>query len=507
MIQVADIDVLIVGAGLSGIGAAVHLRKQCPNKRYAIVEQRANMGGTWDLFRYPGVRSDSDMHTLGYRFKPWLHQKTIADGPAIWDYIHDTAQEYGVTPNIHFGHRVIGADWSSKEARWTVTARCEADGTDVYFTANFLLMCAGYYNYDQGYKPDFSGEESFKGQIIHPQHWPEDLDYTGKQVVVIGSGATAVTIVPVMAQNAAKVTMLQRSPTYMKSGPSEDPFSKRMRTLFPEKMAYAITRWRNINWQRFVYWLARKYPNFLRKNLLNEARAALPGYENFERDFQPKYGPWEQRLCLIPDSDMFNAINNGTAHIVTDHIDRFTETGILLKSGTELPADIIVTATGLNLVMMGRAALTVDGNAVDLANHVNYKGVMFNDIPNMASVFGYVNASWTLKTDIVADYVCRLLKVMDQKGADIANPHLDDPTMPRLPFVEDFSSGYFARSFDKLPKNGDRHPWRVQQNYMAEKKILTQDAVDDGIMLFSQTNKTLSNISELKSKSALTLAQ
>jgi monooxygenase len=507
MMQISDVDVLIVGAGLSGIGAAAHLTMQCPNKSYAIVEQRADMGGTWDLFRYPGVRSDSDMHTLGYRFKPWLHEKTIADGPAIWDYIHETAQEYGIKQNIHFGHRVMGADWSSKEARWTVTARREADGKDVYFTANFLLMCAGYYSYDQGYKPDYPAEESFNGQIIHPQHWPEDLDYIGKQVVVIGSGATAITIVPVMAQNAAKVTMLQRSPTFMVSRPAIDPFSKLMRKLLPEKSAYAITRWRNINWQRLVYWQARKNPAKIGKQLLDEARAAMPDYENFEKDFIPKYGPWEQRLCLVPDSDMYNAINKGSVQIVTDHIDRFTETGILLKSGKELPADIIISATGLNLVMMGHTMLTVDGIAVDLANHVNYKGVMFNDIPNLASVFGYINASWTLKTDIVADYVCRLLKLMDQKGADIANPHLDDPAMPRLPFVEDFSSGYFARSFDKLPKNGDRHPWRVLQNYTAEKRILTRDSVDDGIMLFSKAGKEQARISEVKTKSMLAEAE
>ena len=486
MTQIADVDVLIVGAGLSGIGAAAHLTMQCPGKTYAIVEQRADMGGTWDLFRYPGIRSDSDMHTLGYRFKPWLHEKTIADGPAIWDYIHETANEYGITKNIRFGHRVLGADWSSADASWTVRARREEDGVDVQFRANFLFMCAGYYNYDEGYKPEFPGEESFKGQVIHPQHWPDDLDYTGKQVVVIGSGATAVTIVPVIAQKAAKVTMLQRSPTYMVSRPAIDPFSKFVRKILPEKAAYAITRWRNINWQRLVYWQARKNPVKIGDKLLDEARKAMPDYANFDQDFKPRYGPWEQRLCLVPDADMFNAINAGAARIVTDHIDRFTENGILLKSGQELPADIIVSATGLNLVLLGQTDLTVDGAAVDLANHVNYKGVMFNDIPNMASVFGYVNASWTLKTDIVADYVCRLIQEMDKKGAKIANPHLNEPAMPRLPFVEDFSSGYFARSFDKLPKNGDRHPWRVLQNYAAEKKILTRDPVDDGIMVFGK---------------------
>jgi monooxygenase len=478
------IDVLIVGAGLSGIGAAAHLTMQCPNKSYAILEQRADMGGTWDLFRYPGIRSDSDMHTLGYRFKPWLHEKTIADGPAIWDYVHDTASEYKVTPNIRFGHRVISANWSGEGAAWMVTARREADGTLVHFRANFLFMCAGYYDYDQGYKPEFPGETDFQGTVIHPQHWPKDFDHKDKKVVVIGSGATAVTIVPVMAETAEKVTMLQRSPTYMVSRPAKDAFANNLRKILPEKLAYAVTRFRNINMQRFTYWYARKNPAKMGEKLIGMARDALPKDYDVKTHLTPSYTPWEQRLCLVPDSDMFNALSNGTAEIVTDHIDHFDATGITLKSGKHLDADVIVTATGLNLVTLGKTSLSIEGKPVKLADHVNYKGVMFNDVPNLASVFGYVNASWTLKTDIVADYVCRLLKTMDAKGAKIANPHLADTDMPRLPFVEDFSSGYFARSFDQLPKNGDRHPWRVLQNYTAEKKILTQDPVDDGVLLF-----------------------
>ncbi len=481
----ADVDILIVGAGLSGIGAAAHLTTQCPGKSYAIIEQRGDIGGTWDLFRYPGIRSDSDMHTLGYRFKPWLHEKTIADGPSIRQYIHETADEYGIKGHIHFGHRVLGADWSTADAAWTIRAQREADGTQVQFRANFLFMCAGYYNYDEGYRPDFPGQEDFQGKVIHPQHWPKDFDHAGKKLVVIGSGATAVTIVPVMAETAAKVTMLQRSPTWMVSRPAIDPFSRFMRKILPEKWAYWLTRRRNINLQRLTYWRARTAPERLGKTLLDEARKAMPGYANFDTDFVPKYGPWEQRLCLVPDADMFDAINAGKAEIVTDHIDHWTETGIALESGRHIDADVIVTATGLNLVLLGQTQLSLDGAPIDLANHVNYKGVMFNDIPNMASVFGYVNASWTLKTDIVADYVCRLLKTMDAKGARIANPVLADPAMPRLPFVEDFSSGYFARSFDRLPKNGDRHPWRVLQNYAAEKKILTKEPVDDGVMIFS----------------------
>jgi monooxygenase len=480
-----DVDVLIVGAGLSGIGAAAHLTMQCPGKTYTIIEQRADVGGTWDLFRYPGIRSDSDMHTLGYRFKPWLHEKTIADGPAIWDYVRDTAAEYKINPHIHFGHRVVSASWSSEKAQWSIVARREADGQEVTFRANFLFMCAGYYDYDKGYTPEFPGTVDFKGEMIHPQKWPKDFDHAGKKVVVIGSGATAVTIVPVMAQTAAKVTMLQRSPTYMVSRPAKDWFANNLRKVLPEKLAYAITRWRNIGMQRFTYWYARRNPAKMGTKLIDMARKALPADFDVDTHLVPKYGPWEQRLCLVPDSDMFNALSNGTAEIVTDHIDHFTATGIALKSGQHLDADVIVTATGLNLVTLGKTALFVDGKSVKLSDHVNYKGVMFNDIPNLASVFGYVNASWTLKTDIVADYVCRLLKKMDAKGAKIANPHLVDTNMVRLPFVEDFSSGYFARSFDQLPKNGDRHPWRVLQNYTAEKKILTQESVDDGVMVFS----------------------
>jgi monooxygenase len=481
-----EVDVLIIGAGLSGIGAAAHLTMQCPAKSYAIVEQRADLGGTWDLFRYPGIRSDSDMHTLGYRFKPWLHEKTIADGPAIWDYVHQTATEYGITPHIRLGHRVLSASWSTPDAIWTVLARREADGQDVRFRANFLFMCAGYYDYNQGYTPEFAGAEEFKGPIIHPQKWPENFNHADKKVVVIGSGATAVTIVPVMAKSAAKVTMLQRSPTYMVSRPAKDAFANNLRKVLPEKMAYAITRFRNINMQRFAYWYARRSPAKMGSKLIDMARKALPAGYDIATHLTPKYGPWEQRLCLVPDADMFKALSDGSAEIVTDHIDRFDATGIVLQSGKHLDADVIVTATGLNLVTMGKTKLSVDGAPVNLGEHVNYKGVMFNDIPNLASVFGYVNASWTLKTDIVADYVCRLLQEMDRRGATIANPHLDDPDMPRSPFVEDFSSGYFARSFDALPKNGNRHPWRVLQDYKAEKKILTQEPVNDGIMIFAK---------------------
>jgi monooxygenase len=502
-----DFDVLIVGAGLSGIGAAAHLTMQCPDKNFAILEQRADMGGTWDLFRYPGIRSDSDMHTLGYRFKPWLHEKTIADGPAIWDYVHETAEEYGITPKIRFRNRVLSANWSSETARWTISARHEDSGIETLYTANFLFMCAGYYDYDQGYRPDFPGEENYNGQIVHPQHWPDNLDYARKNVVVIGSGATAVTIVPVMAETAAKVYMLQRTPTWMVSRPAKDRFANNLRKILPSQLAYDITRWRNIFWQRIVYKQARKNPAKIGQKLLDMAKKELPADTNFERDFTPPYGPWEQRLCLIPDSDMYKAITNGSAEIVTDHIDHFTATGIKLKSGRELEADIIVTATGLNLAMMGKMQMSIDGKATRPGDHFNYKGVMFSDVPNMASVFGYINASWTLKTDIVADYVCRLLKTMDAKGANIANPALGETNMPRLPFVSDFSSGYFARSFENLPVNGDRHPWRVLQDYKAEKKILTQDPIDDGVLRFSKAEKSGRAQNDAEAEPALEAAE
>lgn len=481
-----ETDILIIGAGLSGIGAAAHLRMTHPGKSFTILEQREDIGGTWDLFRYPGIRSDSDMHTLGYRFKPWLHEKTIADGPNIYEYINETADEYDARAHIRFGTRVLNADWSSEDARWTVTAMRTEDGREVQYRANFLIMCSGYYDYEEGYRPDFPGEENYKGRFIHPQKWPEDLDYSGKKIVVIGSGATAVTIVPVMAEKAEKVTMLQRSPTWIYSTPAIDPVSKFLRKIISKKAAYAITRFKNITWQRLGYWRARTAPDKMAKRLLKETKKAMPDYENLERDFKPRYNPWDQRVCLAPDGDIFESIKNGGAEVVTDHIDKFTESGIKLKSGEELEADIVVTATGLNLVLFGHAQLRVDGEPINMAQHYFYKGTMFNDIPNMVTVFGYINASWTLKTDIACEYICRLLAEMDAQGADIATPHLADKNMPQLPMVDDFSSGYFARSLDKLPKNGDQHPWRIVQNYKAEKKILTKEPVNDGVMQFTK---------------------
>jgi monooxygenase len=480
------VDVLIVGAGLSGIGAAVHLTMQCPNKSYAIVEQRADMGGTWDLFRYPGIRFDTDVFTMGYRFKPWRNEKNLADGSDVRAYVSETAAEFGIVPNIRFGHRVLSADWSSTDACWTVKVRQDSDGDVVIYKANFLYMAAGYYDYEAGYRPEFPGEADFFGQIVHPQHWPEDLDYSGKTVVVIGSGATAITLVPAMAESAKKVVMLQRTPTYLYPVAQTSPLDTWLRKIMPASAAHAITRRWNIGMQRFAFRMARRNPERMKRNLLKWAREKLPvDYPSFEKDFVPPYNPWEQRACAVPEDDVYKAIASGKAEIATDHIDRFTAKGIMLKSGRELEADIIVTATGLNLVTMGKMAMSVDSEPTRMSEHYYYKGAMFSDIPNMVSIFGYVNASWTLKADIVADYVCRLLKVMDAKGAKIANPKLGKTDMPRLPFVGEFSSGYIARAAQDLPVNGDRHPWRVLQNYHAEKKILTKDPVDDGVLLFS----------------------
>ena len=481
-----DFDVLIVGAGLSGIGAAAHLTMQCPNKSFAILEQRADMGGTWDLFRYPGIRFDTDVFTMGYRFKPWRNAKTLADGADVQAYICDTAAEHGIIPKIRFGHKVLSSEWSSADARWTVTTQRESDGNTVVFTANFLYMAAGYYDYDAGYRPEFPGEADYSGQFVHPQHWPESLDYAGKTVVVIGSGATAITLVPAMAETAKKVTMLQRTPTYLFPVTQKNRLDALLQKFMPASSAHAITRWWNTRFQQISFRMARNNPERVKQRLLQLVRERLPAdYPDFEKDFVPPYNPWDQRMCAVPDDDLYTAISNGSAEIVTDHIDHFTTNGIKLKSGRELVADIVVVATGLNLVTLGKSKLTVDGKPVRISEHFSYKGAMFSDIPNMVSFFVYVNASSTLKADILADYVCRLLKVMDAKGAKIANPKLGETDMPRLPYISDFSSSYVARSFDALPVNGDRHPWRTLQDYKAEKKILTKDAVDDGTLVFS----------------------
>ena len=478
-------DVIIVGAGLSGIGAARHLQDKCPDRRYLILESRESIGGTWDLFRYPGVRSDSDMYTLGYNFKPWTEGKAIADGPAILNYIRDTAAEAGIDRNIRYRHRVTAARWSSDDASWTVETLDPGSGDKVTIRCGFLLMCSGYYHYEQGYLPQFNGRDDFRGVIVHPQHWPEDLDYGDQQVVVIGSGATAVTLVPELAKAARHVVMLQRSPTYMISMPSTDRIAALLQKLLPAKTAYAITRWKNVRFQRVIYRQTRKRPRWIRNKLLKMARKELGDDVDFDRNFTPHYNPWDQRLCLVPDSDFFHAVRDGRASVVTDTVDAFTENGIRLESGDVLSADIIVTATGLDLSVLGDVQLFVDDKPVDIADTFSYKSMMFSGVPNLVSTFGYINASWTLKADLTAEYVCRLLNHMRDTGRRQAVPELPVEGMAGRAWIENFSSGYIQRKMHLLPKQGDHAPWTNTQNYALDSKIVRNGPIDDGILRFS----------------------
>jgi monooxygenase len=481
-------DVLIVGAGLSGIDAAHHLREKCPNKTFVILENRAGIGGTWDLFRYPGVRSDSDMFTMAYAFRPWGNPKSISDGHLIREYISDTAREEGIDQHIRFHHDVVRAEWSSRDARWTVDAlRKLPDGREeaVTVTCNFLFSCAGYYKYSTGYAPEFPGSERFMGTIVHPQAWPQDLHYSGKRVVVIGSGATAVTLIPAIAKTATHVTMLQRSPTYIVSRPEEDTLAIALRRFLPAKLAYGIARWKNIGFVTYVYQLARRRPEFAKKAILKRTRAELGADYDVATHFTPTYYPWEQRLCLVPDSDLFVAIREGRVSVATDQIETFTEQGIQLKSGKELEADIIVTATGLVLEILGGIKVGVDGKRVDFAKTLSYKGVMFSEVPNLASVFGYINASWTLKADLICSYVARLLTYMDKKGYAQVTPRNREPAMPSADFIEHFSSGYVRRSLTKWPQQGAKAPWRVKQNYFADLMNLKYAAIANEALEFS----------------------
>ena len=476
------VDVLIVGAGLSGIGAACHLRRLCPGRSIALVEGRQSLGGTWDLFRYPGIRSDSDMYTLGYSFRPWTGEKSIADGPAILKYLQDTARENGVDRLIRYGHRVRRAAWSSAEAQWTVEV--ERDGAIVVLRAGFLLTCGGYYDYAEGHMPEFAGRDDFKGRIVHPQQWRDDIDYAGKRVVVIGSGATAVTLVPELAKRAAHVTMLQRSPTYMVSRPSIDSVARWLQRHTPRAVAHTLTRWKNLLLGMYIFRLCRRQPQRVKAGMIKMVQDQLaPGYD-VATHFTPRYNPWEQRLCLVPDGDLFNAIRAQRASVVTDRIERFTESGILLASGTELPADLVVSATGLKMTVLSGIKLSIDGQRVEPAKLVNYKGIMFGGVPNFASVFGYTNASWTLKADLASTFVCRLLNHMQRTGARQCTPRADDPSMTIEPWV-DFSSGYFQRALEQLPKQGSKKPWKLNQNYLADLMTLRYGKVDDGVMRFS----------------------
>jgi cation diffusion facilitator CzcD-associated flavoprotein CzcO len=480
----SHIDVMIVGAGLSGIGVAYHLQKDCPRKSFAILEARDAIGGTWDLFRYPGVRSDSDMHTLGYRFRPWRGEKSIADGPSILSYLRETAQTYGIDRKIRFGHRVTRASWSSVDALWTVDAT-GPDGRALQFTCNFLQMCSGYYDYDGGYMPGWPGMERFAGQIVHPQAWPENFNYKDKRVVVVGSGATAVTLVPAMADEAAHVTMLQRSPTYIVSRPAKDQIANWLYRRLPEAVAHTLARWKNIALQMYFYNIARRKPDGARREIMRLAKAELPSNVDVTKHFNPRYNPWDQRLCLVPDGDLFASIRAGKASVVTDEIDTFTEKGIKLRSGEELSADIIVTATGLKMKMVGGAQITVDGAVVDFSKTMNYKGMMFSDVPNFACTFGYTNASWTLKSDLTAEYLCRILNYMTHGGYDICTPHNSDASVSEDPTLP-LNSGYVERAKDILPKQGTKAPWRLYQNYVRDMLALRFGSVNDGSMSFTR---------------------
>ena len=482
-------DVLIMGAGLSGIDAAHHLQKYCPHKSYVILEQRERIGGTWDLFRYPGIRSDSDMLTMGYSFRPWTHPKAISPGDDIREYITATAREEGIERNIRFQHQIKRASWSSQDAKWTVEAvrqHAAPDGRDeaVTLTCNFLFSCAGYYRYSAGYSPEFPGAEVFKGRIVHPQAWPETLDYAKKRVVVIGSGATAVTLVPSMADTAAHVTMLQRSPTYVISAPEKDRIANFLRHIMPAMWAYKLSRWKNVGFMTYIYQLSQRFPNFVKKGIIKKVRKQLGTDFDVETHFTPRYKPWEQRMCLVPDADMFEAIKSGRASVMTDHIERFTEKGILLKSGKELEADIIVTATGLVMQAFGGIDLSVDGQHIDPGKVLAYKGVMMSGVPNFASVFGYINASWTLKADLICNYVCRLLNLMDRKGMRQVTPK-DRGEGVAAPFVENFTPGYIERALANWPKQGPKRPWRVYQNYVRDTISLKWSRVDDAVLEFS----------------------
>ncbi|WP_084580683.1 flavin-containing monooxygenase [Sphingomonas azotifigens] len=468
-------DVLVVGAGLSGIAAGYHLQTHCPGRTYAILEGRERMGGTWDLFRYPGIRSDSDMFTLGFSFRPWTDAKAIADGDAILRYLQDTAQAFGIDRHIRYQHKVTEAAWSTEEALWTVTV--VAAGRRRQFSCSFLFLCAGYYNYARGHLPDFPGREAFRGRVVHPQFWTPDIDYAGKRVVVIGSGATAVTLVPELAKQAAHVTMLQRSPTYIVARPSQDRIANALRRVLPAKLAYGLTRWKNVLLGQYFYALARRHPAKAKERLVEMVRCELGHDYDVATHFTPSYNPWDQRLCLVPDADLFAALREGRAEVVTDQIERFTPDGLRLASDRELAADLVVTATGLEVQLMGGIPVMVDGRLVDWSERLTYKGMMFSGVPNFAIAFGYTNASWTLKADLTARYVTRLLNAMASRGIRQVTPQPAGPVEAQ-PFL-DFTSGYVRRALSLLPRQGHRKPWRVHQSYTRDLMALSFGGIDD----------------------------
>jgi cation diffusion facilitator CzcD-associated flavoprotein CzcO len=479
------VDVLIVGAGLSGIGAACQLREHLPARSVAVLEAREASGGTWDLFRYPGIRSDSDMFTFGFSWRPWPGDRALADGPLILDYLRTVAGEYGVDELIRYRHRVVRASWDSATSTWTVEADHTVDGevTRVVMTADFLWCASGYYDYDEPFAPVFAGADEFTGGIVHPQHWPEGLDVTDKRVVVIGSGATAMTLVPALAGTAGHVTMLQRSPTYVVSRPARDPLATRLARL-PTSVSYPVVRWANILKSIGTYQLARRRPELVKKLVRKGARAQLPDTVDVDVHFQPSYDPWDQRFCIVPDGDLFRAVRRGEASIVTDTIERFTPTGIRLDSGAELEADVIVTATGLQVLAFGGIELVVDGVPVDLATRMTYKALMLSGVPNFVYTIGYTNASWTLKADLVSAYTVRLLRHMDETAARSVVP-VREPDVQERPFM-DFTSGYVLRALDMMPRQGDRAPWRLKQNYLTDLQMIRRGRIDDGVLAFDQ---------------------
>ncbi len=486
--KLEHLDVLVVGAGISGIDAGYHLQTTVPDKSYAILEARERIGGTWDLFRYPGIRSDSDMFTLGFPFRPWDSDKSIAEGGLIRGYLDDTVREYGIDRRIRLNHRVVGADWSSEQLQWTVEAERTDTGETVQLTCSFLFMCTGYYRYDEGYTPEFPGTEHFSGQIVHPQFWSDDVDYEGKRVVVIGSGATAVTLAPAMAEKAAHVTMLQRSPSYVVSLPAADPLARPARRLLPRRMAYALIRWKNVLLMTLSYQLSRRRPELMKTLIRKGVERRLPPGYDIDTHFKPRYNPWDQRLCLVPDDDLFLAISSGRASIVTDQIETFTERGVRLASGGELEADLIVTATGLNLLVLGGVQLCVDGEDMDVPSRMVYRGCMLSDAPNFAFTFGYTNASWTLKADLTCRYVARVLRHMDEHGYAYCAPRNDDSSVTPRPFV-DFSPGYFLRSIEHFPKQGSKRPWRMHQNYLLDTLSLRGMPIEDGALQFARDGR------------------
>jgi monooxygenase len=480
---VEHVDVLIVGAGLSGVGAACRLRQKCPEKTIAVFEARGAIGGTWDLFRYPGVRSDSDMFTLCYPFRPWSGKQAIADGSSILDYVRDTARAHGLDENIRFHHRVVGAEWSSEEARWTVEVERGDTGETRHLTCGFLFTCTGYYRYDEGHTPALEGSERFGGEIVHPQFWSEDLDYAGKRVVVIGSGATAVTLIPALARRAAHVTMLQRSPSYIISLPAVDPLAGLLGTLLPSRLAYPVVRWKNVLLTLAIYTFSRRRPAAASRLLRTLVARQLPRGFDVDKHFTPSYEPWDQRMCIVPNGDLFDAITDGSVSVVTDRIETLTETGIALASGSELRADLIVTATGLEMVPFGAIRLRVDGSDVDVGDALAFRGMQLSGVPNMAFAFGYTNQSWTLGSDLTCEQVCRLLEHMDRHGYSVCTPRHDDPAITAVPFAE-LTSGYVLRAIDQFPKQGSGDPWRREQNYARNRRAMRRAPVDDPALEF-----------------------